>query len=308
MRRLFIIIVAFFVSLTASAKVYDVADIENVQLRDRYSFTSNPDGVLSAAAVAAIDSVCYDLRHRNIAQVAVVAVREIASDDVFTFAHTLFSTWGVGRADKNNGLGILLVESAREIRFVTGGGLEGVLPDAICKRIQMQYMLPSFREGDYSGGVVRGVRAVAAVLTGSELDAGGTDEFSRDAEPMSASAIFIIMLLFIVLPLAIVLFAYYRNHKCPKCGRCALVMQSQKTVVKAESYNINEYTYVCRKCGHTLKRKSKTIRSDNFNGGAGGGTIIGGGFGGGYGRGGGSSSGGGFGGGSFGGGGAGSKW
>ena len=66
--------------------------------------------------------------------------------------------------DSDNGLGILLVVDRREVRFVTGPGLEGVLPDALCKRIQMRYMLPYFREGDYSAGMVAGLRAVASVL------------------------------------------------------------------------------------------------------------------------------------------------
>ena len=74
-------------------------------------------------------------------------------------------------------MGILLVESEREIRFVTGYGLEGVLPDAICKRIQTQRMLPYFRRGDYDGGMTAGMEAIRATLEGSELDNGGNDDY-----------------------------------------------------------------------------------------------------------------------------------
>lgn len=166
-----------FPLLGSAARPYGVEEIPNVQVGNRYRFTSNPDGVLSPSAVAEIDSLCYSLRHRALAQVAVVAVEDIRGDDLFSFAHTLFSQWGVGRADSDNGLGILLVVDRREVRFVTGPGLEGVLPDALCKRIQMRYMLPYFREGDYSAGMVAGLRAVASVLEGSELDSGGNDDF-----------------------------------------------------------------------------------------------------------------------------------
>ena len=79
--------------IAAAAKPYGIKDIPNVQVENRYRFTSNPDGILSAAAVARIDSICYDLRHRGMAQVAVVAVREIDGDNVFDFAHRLFSDW-----------------------------------------------------------------------------------------------------------------------------------------------------------------------------------------------------------------------
>lgn len=153
--------------LTARAEGYRTEEIPNVQLTDRNRYVSNPDGILQAAAVARIDSLCGSLRRQGIAQVAVVAVDEIAGDDVFTFAVDLFRRWGVGRAGDDNGVGILLVRDRREIRFVTGYGVEGVLTDALCKRIQTQLMLPRFRTGDYSGGMVAGVEAVAAVLTGS---------------------------------------------------------------------------------------------------------------------------------------------
>ena len=160
----------------APRRGYRVDEIPNVQRADRTKFVSNPDGILTPQAVARIDSICYQLRHRNIAQVAVVAVDRIASDDMFDFGYELFSSWGVGRKEADNGLGILLVKERREIRFMTGYGLEGVLPDAICKRIQTKYMLPYFREGDYSAGMVAGMEAVDKRLTGSELDLGGTDD------------------------------------------------------------------------------------------------------------------------------------
>lgn len=188
-----------FPLLGSAARPYGVEEIPNVQVGNRYRFTSNPDGVLSPSAVAEIDSLCYSLRHRALAQVAVVAVEDIRGDDLFSFAHTLFFQWGVGRADSDNGLGILLVVDRREVRFVTGPGLEGVLPDALCKRIQMRYMLPYFREGDYSAGMVAGLRAVASVLEGSELDSGGNDDF-RATDDLPAWAVFLIVFLVVFVP------------------------------------------------------------------------------------------------------------
>ena len=207
MKKIILTIFCFgmlFPLLGSAARPYGVEEIPNVQVGNRYRFTSNPDGVLSPSAVAEIDSLCYSLRHRALAQVAVVAVEDIRGDDLFSFAHTLFSQWGVGRADSDNGLGILLVVDRREVRFVTGPGLEGVLPDALCKRIQMRYMLPYFREGDYSAGMVAGLRAVASVLEGSELDLGGNDDF-RATDDLPAWAVFLIVFLVVFVPLGVML-------------------------------------------------------------------------------------------------------
>lgn len=307
MKRFLLLLLAFC-PLVGVAAPYRVETVPNVQSENRYRFTSNPDHILSAAAVAEIDSICYALRHRAIAQVAVVAVREIDTDDVFDFAYRLFTSWGVGRAQNDNGLGILLVEDAREVRFLTGGGLEGVLPDALAKRIQMRYMLPYFREGDYSRGMVEGVRAVAAVLTGSELDAGGNDDYlARDAG-WSLGAILLVVFLVLVIPIAVISVANLRMRRCPYCRSYALKLQSVAVVEKHPTYNVVEYTYRCGRCGKEVKKRVRESRGGGSGGigrGIGGGMIIGGGA---FRGGGGGGFGGGFGGGSFGGGGAGSRW
>lgn len=301
MKRIIILLLLVLSAVAAEARPYTVGEIPNVQVENRYRFTSNPDGILSAQAVAAIDSICYDLRHRGIAQTAVVAVSEIEGDDVFEFAYELFSSWGVGNRS-DSGIGILLVESAREIRFVTGYGVEGVLPDAICKRIQTQYMLPHFRRGDYSSGMVAGVEAIRAVLNGSELDLGGNDDYREDDDE-AAWALTGFFLLVFVGSMVVVILVDRASRTCPKCKQRTLQKESARIISRDFGVTNYEDTYVCTNCGHWLKRKRQDYDSSHNNRGGGGPIIMGG-----RGFGGGSSFGGGWGGGSFGGGGAGSKW
>ena len=136
-------------SMPTSNVEYWVVQFERtVERADRRRDVSNPDGVLSPEAVARMDAVCAALRGRGLAQVAVVAVDDIAGGDTFSFAVELFGRWGVGGAESDNGLGILLVKDLREIRFVTGGGVEGVLPAAPCPRIPLRHILPPFWEAN----------------------------------------------------------------------------------------------------------------------------------------------------------------
>lgn len=303
MKRFFILLLLVFFYTAAEARPYSVEEIPNVQLSNRYKFTSNPDGILSQAAVARIDSICYDLRHRGIAQTAVVAVAEIDSDDVFEFAYELFTKWGVG-SKSNSGIGILLVEEAREIRFVTGYGVEGVLPDAICKRIQTQYMLPYFRSGDYSSGMVAGVEAIRSVLNGSELDVGGNDDYiASEEEPVFGIIAFFALMM--IGGMVILYLAIRASQRCPNCKEIALQKDSARVISRNFGATTYEDTYICAKCGTVVKRKRQDYDSSHNNRGGGGPIIMGGG---GFGRGGGGSFGGGWGGGSFGGGGAGSRW
>ena len=301
MKRLLVILL-LLAAIPLQARQYSVKDVPNVQLENRYRFTSNPDGILDDWAVAQIDSICYDLRHRGIAQTAVVAVEEIDTDDVFEFAYELFSSWGVG-SKSNSGIGIILVEQAREIRFVTGYGVEGVLPDAICRRIQSQYMLPYFRNGDYSRGMVAGVQAIRAVLNGSELDIGGNDDY-QDEEDEALVAMIIFFILVIFGSMAVVIIADRKSRTCPTCKQRTLQKDSVRVIGRNFGATTYEDTYVCSKCGTVVRRKRQDYDSSHNN--RGGGPII---MGGGFGRSmGGGSFGGGWGGGSFGGGGAGSRW
>lgn len=303
-RYLILIICALSLTLPAAAKRYKVKEIPNVQVENRYRFTSNPDGILSVSAVAQIDSICYDLRHRGIAQVAVVAVDEIAGNDVFEFAYELFSEWGVGNKS-DNGIGVLLVESEHEIRFVTGYGIEGVLPDALCKRIQMQYMLPHFRNDDYDSGMVAGISAIRSVLNGSELDAGLTDDYEED-DTTAIISIFAFIAFTIGLFLVVVVAIDRATRRCPNCKQLTLQKDSVRLINTRFGISTYRDTYVCTKCGTRVERNRQDDNSNNHRGG--GGPII---MGGGFGRGGfsgGGSFGGGFGGGRFGGGGAGSRW
>lgn len=295
MKRIFTIITLILATCTiVVAKPYRISEVPNVQLADRNCYTSNPDGILSDEAVRAIDTACDSLRTKGVAQIAVVAVRDIASDDVFSFAYDLFSSWGVGLDKSDNGLGIILVLDKREIRFVTGYGLEGILPDAVCKRIQQRYMVEPLGAGDYDKGMVDGVAAVATLLSSGELPTTSGEEITTGEIIAVFGAMFTIFVLFVLLIVVI----YRAAHRCPKCGKYHLKQVNSQIVKNSRLYQVIDKTFVCPDCGHSL---IKRVRQEKANAVIIGGGGRGGGFGGG-------SFGGGFGGGSFGGGGAGSKF
>lgn len=299
MKRLILSLFAVF-AIATTVEAYTprtLADIPNVNVADARCFTSNPDNILSSAAVDSIDRVLYALRNDGKAEVAVVAVESIGSEDVFEFSHTLFQQWGIGQKGVNNGLLIILVLDQGEIRFITGYGLEGVLPDALCRRIQSQYMLPAFRKQDWDSGMMAGVAAVDDVLRGAELGfiSAEDDEFTlSDAIGIFTSMGGFWLLMFVVIWLS--------QPKCKSCGKRKLRKVSSRVVDRARDFEIIENIYVCRKCGTTQTRTTQRLRNQgptHMGGGFGG--FGGGGFGGG-------GFGGGFGGGLSGGGGAGSRF
>ncbi len=293
-RILGVLLLLFCFLAVAGAKVYKVEDVPMVHLADRTRYVSNPDGILSPASVATIDSLLFALEGKTGVQVLVAVLGDIEGGDCFDFAYRLGKENGVGQKERDNGLVVLLSTGERCVQFATGYGLEGVMPDAICKRIQQQYMVEHFANGDWDAGMVAGMHAVCGVLDGSMENIA-----NEDAEgELMALAVFLTM---IFGGLAVIIFAVWYSSRCPNCGKHKVQRISSRIVNRCNGYLVRENTYRCMNCGHTYMRKEHT--DDNSNNHRRGSVVIGGG---GFGRGGG--FGGSFGGGSFGGGGAGSRF
>ena len=301
MRKLLFIItfISLLGGISLQAKEYTIKDIPMVHLQDRTRYVSNPDNILSPSAVATMDSILYVLEEKTGIQTLVVAVSGIEGGDCFDFAYRLGKEMGVGQKERNNGLVILLSTDERCIQFATGYGLEGVLPDAICKRIQSRYMVDHLGKEDWDTGMVEGIRAVNGYLDGSMENIGGNEE-----DDDTAILIFLAFILGSIILFTLI--AAYFGNRCPKCKkRHALQRVSSQIVSRKLGVITSEITYLCKYCGH--RHVTKEQSSDpNFRGPRGGSTIFMGG--GGFSRGGGGFSGGSFGGGSFGGGGAGSRF
>ena len=281
------------------AKEYTIKEIPMVHLQDRTRYVSNPDGILSPSAVAEMDRILYELEQKTGIQTLVVAVTGIEGGDCFDFAYRLGKEMGVGQKERDNGLVILLSTDERCVQFATGYGLEGVLPDAICKRIQSQHMVEHLGKDDWDAGMMAGIRAVNGYLDGSMENIGGEEDGDD-------TALIIFLVLFLGGIVGIIAIIAYFGNRCPKCKkRHALQRISSQVVSRKLGVITSEVTYLCKYCGHRVTMKEQSS-DPNFRGPRGGSTIFMGG--GGFGRGGGGFSGGSFGGGSFGGGGAGSRF
>jgi uncharacterized protein len=162
----------FFISANAALAQYTVETVPNTKLVTG-SYVSNPDNILGEDAVAEIDLILKELEDSATAQVAVVVLNSIGDEDETDFSTRLFEKWGIGSSKNDNGLLILFVGDKKRIRFETGDGIEGLLPDAVCKSIQVQQMVPFFKEGNYDAGMIAGVREVARILNDPEANASG---------------------------------------------------------------------------------------------------------------------------------------
>ena len=298
---LFPLFLLFVLPLHAQGgQTYTTHNLPKVHLQDKTKYVCNPAGILSDRACHTIDSLLYALEQQTGIETVVAAVPSIGETSCFDFCHQLLNEWGVGEKGKDNGLVVLLVTDQRCIQFYTGYGLEGVLPDALCKRIQLQYMLPYLKHDRWDEGMVAGMRATCARLDGSMANdtPGGT--------PLdNPLALFGLLVAAAALGMGYLLFTTWQRNRCPRCKKHKLQRSGTRLLANTPGMRTEKETYTCLNCGYTFSRRKVTLY-ERIRHRRGGGPFIGG-FGGGH-IGGGFGGGGSFGGGSGGGGGAGSRF
>ncbi|WP_316811624.1 TPM domain-containing protein [Pedobacter heparinus] len=140
------------------------------------SYVSNPDQLLAAETVAALNSKLIALDQSGTAHIDVVFVKSIGENVPKEIAHGLFRKWKIGSKTTNNGLLILIVKDQRRIEFETGYGLEGILPDMVCKRIQEDHMVPHARNNNFDLAVTDGVEALISRLKSSRNETFATSD------------------------------------------------------------------------------------------------------------------------------------
>lgn len=250
LRSLLIMVCVALLSGPLSAITVD--EVPNIHLKDARQYVTDPSAILSTAARDSINLMLGQLEKGSGIEVAVVMLPSIGNDDIFDFAHNLFRKWGIGKKKENNGLLVLFVMDQHKVRFTTGYGLEGTLTDALSKRIQMNEMVPAFKEGKWDEGMVKGVRATVAILKGEvaadQYGANGNDEELTTFDVIAISMVFIIIILVIVLAC--------RDKKCPKCKKHAMKTVSTQRLKIALGHGrvkrIIRTTYVCQNCGHQI--------------------------------------------------------
>jgi uncharacterized protein len=126
-------------------------------------------GLLSAAARQRIDGQLATFERQTGDQVAVLVVAGLGGEPLEEYSIKVAQTWKLGQKGKDNGVLLLIARDDRKMRIEVGYGLEGTLTDLQSREILDDTIRPRFREGDFDGGVERGVDGILKVLHGEAL-------------------------------------------------------------------------------------------------------------------------------------------
>lgn len=225
---------------------------------------------LSPAEVAQLERKLVAYNDSTSTQVAIVMMRSVGQYDIADYAIRLAQAWKIGGAANDNGILILAAMDDHKVFIATGYGMEGVVPDALAKRIVENLIVPNFRREAYYEGLNEATDMIFKLASGEYK----AEDIESDGN--GGGAIF--MILFLIFIFVIIPLLRNRNDNNNHMG--------------GRGGGVDLWT---------------TIMLANMLGGGGRGGRGGGFGGGGFGSGGGGGFGG-FGGGGFGGGGAGGSW
>jgi uncharacterized protein len=229
-------------------------------------------GLLTADQQNSLEDKLVAFDDSTSTQICIVTYDDLQGYPVDEFGVTLGQKWGIGQSGKENGILILISPAARQMTIQTGYGLEGAVPDAICKRIIEKEMAPSFRQGNYYEGIDKAAQTLMA-LTKGEFTA---DEYTKKTS--SGDNLIPIIFILIIFFIAFSSIASRRRLYAP--GKSVPWWVLMSMMGSSGHGNKGEYGDF----------RSGSRGSGGFSGGSGGGGF------------------GGFGGGSFGGGGASGGW
>lgn len=104
-------------------------------------------------------------------QIAVLIISSTKPEEIEQYSIRVVDTWKLGREKQDDGVLLLVAKDDRKMRIEVGYGLEGAIPDLIAKRIISEIMVPSFRQGDFYGGINHAVEQIIRLISGEQLPA-----------------------------------------------------------------------------------------------------------------------------------------
>ena len=155
-QKLLRLIVCACIIVSSQSSIFNYAQAQTEWLPAKSNRLVNDySGILTAEQVQTLEQRLVAFNDSTSNQVLIVITPTIEGDDEDAAAQRIGEAWGVGQAEFDNGVVILIKSKTEEenwgaVAIATGYGVEGALPDLFCKRIiDLDVMLPVLA-GEYS--------------------------------------------------------------------------------------------------------------------------------------------------------------
>ncbi|WP_297044810.1 TPM domain-containing protein [Thermoflavifilum sp.] len=155
-------------------------------------------GMLSPSQQQTLEQELDTYSDTTSTQIAVVIVPTVGDYGMMEYALAILRQWGVGTKEHNNGVVLLIAAHDHKAFIATGYGMEGVLPDATCKEIIDQQLIPHFRQGQYFEGIQATIQAIMQAAAGEYHAQPGQDTQGQPIGNVIGLIILVLIVLFII--------------------------------------------------------------------------------------------------------------
>ncbi|MBS1240324.1 MAG: hypothetical protein H6R45_1030 [Proteobacteria bacterium] len=138
--------------------------------------------IIPAPDEAALDARLREYDKRTGNAVIVATVPSLDGEEIEPYAARLYETWGIGGAERDTGVLLLVAPNEHKVRIEVGYGLTPFITDILSGRIIRNDITPKFKDGDLPGGIDAGVNSILAQLDRSPEDAKAIAEAAAAAE------------------------------------------------------------------------------------------------------------------------------
>lgn len=153
-------------------------------------------GLLNNSQKKALESKLIRYADSTSTQIVIAIIDTANNDDISIVGAQWAQKWGIGQADEDNGIFILLAHGDRRIDINTGYGIEYRMSDTDTERVINRVIIPQFKNGNYYAGLDKGTDAIFQHLMGEFTE---TRDFSETEIPWQMILFFGVILLFIIL-------------------------------------------------------------------------------------------------------------
>ena len=120
--------------------------------------------VFSPSEADEIKTKLLELYESGKIQFAVMTVDTLEDETIESYALKVFNQWGLGSAETDKGLLLLIAYEEHKVRFEVGYGLEAIVTDARAASIIRNIIVPHFQNDEFGEGVNKAIDIVAEML------------------------------------------------------------------------------------------------------------------------------------------------
>ncbi|WP_114491998.1 TPM domain-containing protein [Candidatus Ulvibacter alkanivorans] len=181
-RFLLLLLCCLFISETVSAQF----DIPKKPSGSDQTSVYDAISLLSEGQRTSLENKLLRYADSTSTQIVVAIIATTKGEDISLLGARWGQAWGVGQAEEDNGIFIILAKDDRMVDINTGYGIEYRITDRMAEQIINRIMIPNFKQGDYYAGLDQGTNAIMDALAGEFKE-------ERDFNSDSGNGIFVVI-------------------------------------------------------------------------------------------------------------------